>query len=339
VPKKILPISLILVMVLSTVGLASASVVNPINPVLLKPNDPASALFTKTESAKELQIGDLETFTITIKNPNSAPGKPLPANANDFASVKISDVVPAGLQVTSVSGGTFNGNTVSASIGTMKPGDTVTITIVAKALTAGKYINTATGSYIVNQGHFVLKCHQKENTHTTMPTADPKLHKGETIGCWTSIKQDDNTGVRLYNPIDPKLDPKNNHNPIDPKTDRNIDPTNDHNCKPMDNNYKWVLTCKIPVHTHDAKCYKWCDNLVPRTLSASSDPILVDAATPVTPVTPAAQEKVTSTVTEPNEPVETIPMAKTGAVPTAGLVSLLVIAGAFGAEAIRRRFM
>jgi|GEM_PF-3562024 len=287
-PKKILPTFLILVMVLGTIGLASASNVNPIPP--LKPNDPASALFTKTESAKVLQIGDLETFTITIKNPNSSPASPFPAYANDFTSIKISDVVPDGLEVTSVSGGTFNGNDVTIGPLNLARGQSKTITITAKAVKAGNYVNVATGTYMVNEGQFVLNCNKKEHTHDD--------------SCYNMVRGD------LKCTCDPC----------------NCGGVNTH----ADSCYNWVrgtLKCTIPEHTHDGCCYKWSCCLVQRSLRAVSDPTIVEPATsPVKPVTPTINVKAAGEPTV-NAQEESVGMQQTGTPLVALLLAGLMLFG------------
>jgi uncharacterized repeat protein (TIGR01451 family) len=287
-PKKIIPTFLILVMVLGTLGLASASDGNPIPP--LKPNDPANALFTKTESIKELQIGDLETFTIKITNPNSAPASPFPAYANDFTNIKISDVVPDGLEVTSVSGGTFSGNDVTIGPLNLPHGQSKTITITAKAVKAGTYVNVATGTYMVNEGQFVLKCGKEEHTHVK---SCYKMEKGDLI-C--------------------TCDPCN------------CGGANTH----ADCCYNWVrgtLKCTIPEHTHDGCCYKWSCCLVQRSLRAESDPTIIEPApSPVKPVTPTINEKAAEEPTVKAQE-QSVGMQETGAPLVALLLAGLMLFG------------
>ena len=93
---------------------------------------------TKRVDQSQVNIGDTVLYTITASNngPSAATG------------VSLSDDLPAGLEYISAtsSQGTVSASndTVTANIGTLSVGATVTITVTAKATLEGKIVNTAT---------------------------------------------------------------------------------------------------------------------------------------------------------------------------------------------------
>ncbi len=112
-----------------TTQTASAKVL--VNPII-------DLAITKRVSQSQVNIGDTVLYTITATNngPSAATG------------VSVSDDLPAGLDYVkaTTSQGTVSASndTVTANIGTLPVGTSVTITVTAKATIAGKIVNTAT---------------------------------------------------------------------------------------------------------------------------------------------------------------------------------------------------
>jgi uncharacterized repeat protein (TIGR01451 family) len=100
---------------------------------------------SKSESADPIFAGENETYTIVVKNFNTY------VNATGVA---LTDTLPASM--TFVSTTTSQGSlvtppvgstgTVTANIGTLAPGATATVTIIAKSTSAGTVTNSATAS-------------------------------------------------------------------------------------------------------------------------------------------------------------------------------------------------
>ncbi|MBO9309783.1 MAG: DUF11 domain-containing protein, partial [Chloroflexi bacterium] len=86
-----------------------------VDPVIVKLVDPALAL-----------PGELVTYTLTVTNPSNAPA----------SAVVVSDTVPAVLQIISATAtqGTFtiSGQVVIFNVGTVNPGQVVTLTVTAR---------------------------------------------------------------------------------------------------------------------------------------------------------------------------------------------------------------
>ncbi|MGZ4857701.1 MAG: DUF11 domain-containing protein [Methanobacteriaceae archaeon] len=296
-PKQILHIFLVLVMVFGAVGVASANFNGP--------NNPANAAFTKIESKNLASVGDTVTFTVTVENPNIDNGH------NDFTDVAISDTVPSGLEVIGVVGGSHVGNAVSADIGTLTPGQSMTIKIITKAKTKGKYTNTANLVYTVDQGQNKMCC-KEQHTDLGELLSDKTLHynghdfnandhKGEVIGNFKSIEMNDQNNN--INNQGHQNDQNNNNN--------NLGHQNDQYCN--HNNYKWVHCDKV-THKNCDKCYKWVSDPVQRTAQASSDPLVIKAIPTVKSQTPSVKEPTV------NAQKETVGMQETGA----PLVALLL---------------
>jgi uncharacterized repeat protein (TIGR01451 family) len=323
-PKKLLPVFLVTLMVFGAVGLGVASANNN-----NEPNNPMNAVFTKTESASTVEIGDMVTFTVTVSNPNSDNGH------NDFTDVTISDAVPNGVKVIDVTGGSFSGNEVSADIGTLKPGESKTITIITKAVKTGKFTNTANLVYTVDQGQKKICCAKKEHANSEELLNDKTLcynghnfnandHKGEVIGSFKSIEtnyQNDNNNYQGHqndqndnNYSQGHQNDQNDNNYSqghqNDQNDNNYNQghQNDQNCN--NNNYKWVHCDKV-THKNCDKCCKWVSDPVQRTAQASSDPLVIKA-----------QQTPSSVIKEPNVKAqkETVGMQETGA----PLVALLL---------------
>jgi uncharacterized repeat protein (TIGR01451 family) len=97
----------------------------------------ANLVVMKTASATVVAQGQNVTYTITIENQGSEPAE----------NVEFEDVIPAGLTFVSSSASCpESGGTVACSLGTMLPGDSVTIEIVATASGLGVITNTASTS-------------------------------------------------------------------------------------------------------------------------------------------------------------------------------------------------
>jgi uncharacterized repeat protein (TIGR01451 family) len=324
VPKKLLPVFLALLMVFGAVGLGVAAADNN-----NEPNNPMNAVFTKTESVSTLEIGDVVTFSVTVSNPNSDNGH------NDFTNVKISDTVPNGVKVIGVTGGSFSGNDVSADIGTLKPGESKTITIITQAVKTGKFINTANLVYTVDEGQMKLVCGKEEHTHDAncysmvvthacnhqcthhsgciKDVQVPHVHVaatgtptgwGQHSGCYVS---DFHFGKWVW-----KL---NCHKCFDTQEVTNCVHVHDKCC-----GYKeeCQLTCCKEEHTHSCECYGWCPNLIQREAQAPSDPTIVEPSNPpiVNPSNPTIKAAGEPTA---NAPKETVGMQETGA-PIAALL-------------------
>ncbi len=90
------------------------------------PEDTAACdpVLSKTASTPFAQVGDTVTWTITVSNPCNIP----------ITDIQVIDTLPPGLQIVSVttSAGTasHSGSTITVNIGTLGPGQSVTITIV-----------------------------------------------------------------------------------------------------------------------------------------------------------------------------------------------------------------
>jgi uncharacterized repeat protein (TIGR01451 family) len=279
VPKKLLPVFLALLMVFGAVGLGIAAADNN-----NEPNNPMNAVFTKTESVSTLEIGDVVTFSVTVSNPNSDNGH------NDFTNVKISDTVPNGVKVIGVTGGSFSGNDVSADIGTLKPGESKTITIITQAVKTGKFINTANLIYTVDEGQMKLICGKEEHIHdesgyTNILTCTKAEHT-HTDACYNMVRGSLKCTIPEH--------------------------THDGCC------YTKTLICQQEEHTHSCECYGWCPNLIQREAQAPSDPTIVEPSNPpiVNPSDPTIKAAGEPTA---NAQKETVGMQETGA-PIAALL-------------------
>jgi uncharacterized repeat protein (TIGR01451 family) len=93
---------------------------------------------TKTASDATVTVGDTVTYSLVAKNngPDAAPG------------VVVTDPVPGELDVQDVSSSqgtcTVSGNRISCAVGTLAPGQGVTVTVRAKAIKAGSTTNVGT---------------------------------------------------------------------------------------------------------------------------------------------------------------------------------------------------
>jgi uncharacterized repeat protein (TIGR01451 family) len=93
---------------------------------------------TKTASDATVTVGDTVTYSLVAKNngPDAAPG------------VVVTDPVPGELDVQDVSSSqgtcTVSGNRISCAVGTLAPGQAVTVTVRAKAIKAGSTTNVGT---------------------------------------------------------------------------------------------------------------------------------------------------------------------------------------------------
>jgi uncharacterized repeat protein (TIGR01451 family) len=105
------------------------------------PNAPApryDVSMTKTASDATVTVGDTVTYSLVARNlgPDAAPG------------VVVTDTVPSELDVQNVSSSqgtcTVSGNRISCAVGTLAPGQTVTVTVRAKAIKAGATTNVGT---------------------------------------------------------------------------------------------------------------------------------------------------------------------------------------------------
>ncbi len=101
--------------------------------------DPADIVLTKTADKTNATVGDIVTFTITVKN-----------NGPDTATnVVITDTLPSlfDLQSTSLSQGFCSGSrTITCPLGTLLNGQTVVITMRTKVLSAGKATNSVSST-------------------------------------------------------------------------------------------------------------------------------------------------------------------------------------------------
>lgn len=83
---------------------------------------------TKTAGTGAVNVGDIVTFRLTVRNQGDAPGR----------DVEVEDSLPSFLQLVNATteGGTLttSGNTVRVSLGTLEPWATVNITIEARVL-------------------------------------------------------------------------------------------------------------------------------------------------------------------------------------------------------------
>jgi large repetitive protein len=95
----------------------------------------ADLSLTKTVNQKKVAIGDLVTYTITVKN-----------ESQDAATgVTVKDMMPAGVlyQTNATAFGTYNNATGIWNIGTIPAGQTVTLLISVKVLGQGTFFNRA----------------------------------------------------------------------------------------------------------------------------------------------------------------------------------------------------
>lgn len=102
-------------------GVAYGQTAGPtVTPAIIDKNDPTIA---KTANPSQAPAGSEVTFTITVRNPGTVP-------ATNVVSV---DNVPSEFQITSVTSSkgtvTTNNQTVQVDIGTLAPGETVTIIV------------------------------------------------------------------------------------------------------------------------------------------------------------------------------------------------------------------
>ena len=92
---------------------------------------------SKSASTTSPTVGQSFTFTLLVTNTGSG----------NATNVVATDVVPSNFTVTgassSVGTATFNGNTVTANIGTLSAGQTATVTITVRANAAGPASNSA----------------------------------------------------------------------------------------------------------------------------------------------------------------------------------------------------
>ena len=335
-PKKLLPVFLALLMVFGAVGLGVAAADNN-----NEPNNPMNAVFTKTESVSTLEIGDVVTFSVTVSNPNSDNGH------NDFTNVKISDTVPNGVKVIGVTGGSFSGNDVSADIGTLKPGESKTITIITQAVKTGKFINTANLIYTVDEGQMKLICGKEEHIHdesgyTNVLTCTKAEHT-HTDACYNMVRGSLKCTVPEHTHTVKPLGYGYNHEVRGcwkyhgghgwELNCGKIEHTHTDACYNM---VRGSLKCTVPEHTHDGccytktlicqqeehthscECYGWCPNLIQREAQAPSDPTIVEPSNPpiVNPSNPTIKAAGEPTA---NAQKETIGMQETGA-PIAALL-------------------
>jgi uncharacterized repeat protein (TIGR01451 family) len=101
------------------------------------PTPTVDLAIVKTASPASLQQGGNVTYTLTVTNNGPVTD----------TGVQIADSLPAGVTFVSVSttvGTCTGGNLVQCTIGTMTNGQTVTITIVATAVSTGTIVDTAT---------------------------------------------------------------------------------------------------------------------------------------------------------------------------------------------------
>ncbi len=88
------------------------------------PGDECEPVLNKTVDQPFAQIGDTVTWTVTLTNPCNIA----------LNGVQVIDTVPPGMTIisvtTSVGTASFSGSTITVNIGTLAPGQTVTITIV-----------------------------------------------------------------------------------------------------------------------------------------------------------------------------------------------------------------
>jgi uncharacterized repeat protein (TIGR01451 family) len=105
------------------------------------PNAPAPRYdlsMTKSASDATVTVGDTVTYSLVARNlgPDAAP------------DAKVTDDVPSGLDVQSASSSqgtcTMSGNAISCDVGTLAPGQQVTVTVRAKAVRSGSTTNVGT---------------------------------------------------------------------------------------------------------------------------------------------------------------------------------------------------
>jgi uncharacterized repeat protein (TIGR01451 family) len=90
---------------------------------------------TKTASSKKVAIGDIVTYTISVKN----------ESLNPATGVTVKDLMPTGVlyQTNATASGTFSNATGIWNIGTIPAGQTVTLSISVKVLGQGTFFNRA----------------------------------------------------------------------------------------------------------------------------------------------------------------------------------------------------
>jgi uncharacterized repeat protein (TIGR01451 family) len=309
VPKKLMPILIALLMVFGAVGLGVTAAHNN-----NEPNNPINAVFTKTESVSTAEIGDVVSFRVTVSNPNSDNGH------NDFTDVTISDTVPNGVKVIGVTGGSFSGNDVSADIGTLKPGESKTITITTKAVKTGKFTNTANLFYTVDEGQLRMVCDKKKHTESGKLMSDKTLrynghdfnandHRGEVIGSFKSVEMNDqncNDNNQGHQNDQNCNDNNQGHQNDQNCNDNNQGHQNDQNCN--NNHYKWMHCDKV-THKHCDKCCKWVSDPVQRDAQASADPLAIKSVTPITPEPTIKAQKETVGMQETGAPIAALLIA------------------------------